>query len=60
MTLEADQEKLDYYYSMTDAIPGDLYAVSTMIVPDNKFKFSQTKDWDDELHVRYRKSFKES
>lgn len=45
---------------MTDAIPGDLYAVSTMIVPDNKFKSSQTKDWDDELRVRYRKSFKES
>ncbi|EED14570.1 conserved hypothetical protein [Talaromyces stipitatus ATCC 10500] len=58
--LEAGQEKLDYYYSMTDAIPGDLYAVSTMLAPDNKFKFFQTKNWDDELRVRYRESFKES
>jgi hypothetical protein len=58
--LEAGRKKLDYYYSMTDAIPGDLYAVSTMLAPDNKFKFFQTKDWDDELRARYRKSFKES
>lgn len=58
-TLNASRAKLDYYYSMTDTIRGDLYAVCTMLAPENKFKFFRTKDWDDEWRTRYRKSFKD-
>ena len=55
--LHASRAKLDYYYSMTDTIRGDLYVVCTMLAPENKFKFFQTKDWDNEWRIRYRKSF---
>ncbi|EED12067.1 hypothetical protein TSTA_001380, partial [Talaromyces stipitatus ATCC 10500] len=37
---------------LENAIPRDLYAVSTMLAPDNKFKFFQTKDWDNELLLK--------
>ena len=59
-TFYASRVKLDYYYSMTDTIRGDLYAVCTMLAPEKKFKFFQTKDWDNEWRVRYRKSFNDS
>jgi hypothetical protein len=42
--LKAAQQKLSDYYSQTDNIPGDLYAISTMLAPSNKFKFFLTKD----------------
>jgi hypothetical protein len=57
--LQAAQVKLSNYYSQTDAIRGDLYAVGTMLAPANKSQFFSTKDWDDEWRNRYRKSFKE-
>ena len=57
--LRAAQQKLSDYYSQTDNIPGDLYAISTMLAPSNKFKFFLTRDWDQTWRDRYRQSFKD-
>lgn len=57
--LQAAQVKLRKYYSETDDIPGDLYAIGTMIAPANKIKFFSSNDWDEGWRQRYRKSFKE-
>ena len=51
--LEAALEKLRRYYSATDSIKDDLYAISTMLAPSNTSKFFLTKDWDDEWRQRY-------
>lgn len=57
--LEAAQQKLRDYYSETDNIPGDLYAIGTMLAPANKFQFFSTNDWGSEWRQRYRQSFKD-
>jgi len=43
--LQAAQAKLSDYYSRTDTIRGDLYAIGTMLAPANKFQFFSTNDW---------------
>lgn len=43
-SLEAAQEKLSKYYSMTDSVKGDLYAIGTVLAPANKLQFFSTKD----------------
>jgi len=42
--LYAAKGKLSHYYSMTDNIHGDLYAVGTIIAPQYKLHFFSTKD----------------
>lgn len=51
--------KLSQYYSMTDEIPGDLYAIGTILAPQNKLHFFSTKDWEPCWRVRYRKSLED-
>lgn len=55
--LYAAKRKLSQYYSMTDQIPGDLYAIGTIIAAQQKLQFFSTKDWDNDWRVRYRNSF---
>jgi hypothetical protein len=55
--LYAAKRKLSQYYSMTDQIPGDLYAIGTIIAPQQKLQFFSTKDWDNDWRARYRNSF---
>lgn len=60
--LEAAKSKLSHYYAMTDDIPGDLYAIGTIIAPQNKLKFFSTKEWEDPDQIwltRYRKSLED-
>jgi hypothetical protein len=45
--LEAARLKLDQYYSMTDHMPGDLFAIGTILAPQNKLHFFSDKDWED-------------
>lgn len=45
-SLEAAQEKLSKYYSMTDRMEGDLCAIGTILAPANKLQFFSTKDWE--------------
>jgi hypothetical protein len=46
-TLNAAKTKLSEYYSMTDDVPSDLYAIGIIIAPQHKLEFFSTKDWDD-------------
>lgn len=57
--LRAARQKLDQYYADTDKIRGDLYAVSTMLAPSNKFKFFLTSDWTTSWRTRYRESIEQ-
>ena len=43
-SLEASRLKLDEYYSQTDNIQGHIYAISTMLAPDNRIQFFQSDD----------------
>jgi hypothetical protein len=57
--LHAAKKKLSQYYSMTDQIPSDLYAIGTIIAPQQKLQFFSGKDWDDPVtdwRGRYRAS----
>jgi hypothetical protein len=57
--LRAAEEKLRQYYSKTDDIPGDVFAISTMLAPQHKLQFFRSKDWGTEWLTRYRQSFVE-
>lgn len=46
--LHAAKGKLSQYYSMTDQIPGDLYAIGTIVSQQQKLQFFSTKDWDND------------
>ncbi|KAF5854879.1 hypothetical protein ETB97_010941 [Aspergillus alliaceus] len=59
-SLKAGRLKLDEYYSQTDNMPGHIYAISTMLAPDNKFQFFLSDDWDKPWRNQYRKSFQEA
>jgi hypothetical protein len=55
--LRAAEEKLRQYYSKTDDIPGDVFAIGTMLAPQHKLQFFRSKDWGPEWLTRYRQSF---
>jgi hypothetical protein len=60
--LYATEAKLQQYYSMTDKVPGDLYAISTIIAPQNRLQFFSGKNWEDpviDYHEEYRKSLQD-
>jgi hypothetical protein len=57
--LHAAEAKLRQYYSMTDKVPGDLYAISTIIAPQNKLHFFSGKDWEDPV-IDYREKYRRS
>ncbi|CDM38444.1 unnamed protein product [Penicillium roqueforti FM164] len=44
--LEAGRTKFDEYYSQADDSRENIYAISTMLAPVNKFKFFLSSDWD--------------
>jgi hypothetical protein len=50
--LKAAREKLLKYYSMTDNIKGNLYAIGTILAPANKLRFFLTKDWESDNPVK--------
>lgn len=56
-SLEAGRVKLDEYYSQTDNVKGHVFAISTMLAPDNRFQFFQSDDWDIKWRTIYRQSF---
>lgn len=55
--LYAAKEKLSAYYAETDKVHGDLFAIGTMLAPQNKLQFFTTKDWGPKYVVQYRQSF---
>jgi hypothetical protein len=56
-SLEASRLKLDEYYSQTDKVRGHIYAISTMLAPDNRFQFFLSDDWDKSWRDKYRSAF---
>ncbi|KAL4761145.1 uncharacterized protein BDW70DRAFT_52086 [Aspergillus foveolatus] len=55
--LEAAKEKLAFYYQKTDNMHNDIFAVSTILAPENKLQFFSGKDWDATWCKRYCQSF---
>lgn len=59
-SLEAAQEKLSKYYSMTEGTEGDLYAIGTILAPANKLRFFSAKDWEsDDPEKDYKRIYRE-
>jgi hypothetical protein len=62
LSLEAAEKKLSHYYSMTDEIDNNLYAIGTILSPQQKLDFFKGKDWDDpdiDYCTKYRKSLED-
>lgn len=61
-SLDASWSKLRDYYRETDKIRGHIYAVCTMLSPDNRFQFFFSDDWSDakELRDQYRVAFQDA
>lgn len=56
------KEKLLFYYSKTDKVHYNLYAIGTIIAPQHKLQFFSSKDWDDNSHSwrkRYLRSLQD-
>lgn len=54
--LDRAQDKLTEYYGKTYDIPGDLYAIATILGPRNKLEFFTTSEWEPHWAPRYKKS----
>jgi hypothetical protein len=59
-SLEAAKLKLSGYYRDTDQIDGHIYAIGTILSPQDKLKFFSTSDWDldPESGVDYRATYR--
>lgn len=55
--LHAAKTKLSQYYSKTDDVHNDIFAIGTMLAPQNKLQFFIGKDWEEGWSDRYRQSF---
>ncbi|EED18941.1 hypothetical protein TSTA_126490 [Talaromyces stipitatus ATCC 10500] len=49
--LHAAKEKLSVYYREIDKVYGDLFAIGTILAPQNKLQFFNNKDWGPELRL---------
>jgi hypothetical protein len=49
--------KLPAYYSDTDKVHSDLFAIGTILAPQHKLQFFNKMDWGPELREQYRQSF---
>jgi hypothetical protein len=55
--LESAQSKLREYYGRTDENElGDIYAHGTILAPQHKLQFFQTKDWTGDYAASYLES----
>jgi hypothetical protein len=60
-SLEAAKHKLSIYYKDTNNMDGDLYAIGTVLSPQDKFQFFSTADWDpEEGGIDYRVTYRQS
>jgi hypothetical protein len=59
-SLEAAKNKLSIYYRDTDNMDGDLYAIGTILSPQDKLQFFSTADWDpEEGRIDYRAMYRQ-
>lgn len=54
--LEYARKKLSQYYGATDDVGDDLYAIATIMAPQNKIEFFQKPEWEPKWASRYRQS----
>ena len=56
--LQAGRNKLKFYYTKTDEVPGNLYAIGTILAPQHKLKSFSSKEWGNNAGSRaeYKKS----
>ncbi|KAJ5355553.1 uncharacterized protein N7496_012765, partial [Penicillium cataractarum] len=54
--LDRARDKLTEYYGKTDDIPGDLYAIATILGPRNKLEFFTISEWEPHWGPRYKQS----
>ena len=60
-SLEAAKNKLSIYYRDTDNMDGHLYAIGTILSPQDKLQFFSTADWDpEEGGIDYRATYRQS
>lgn len=59
-SLKASRLKLNKYYSQTDHDRNHIYAISTILTPDNRFQFFLTDDQTKEQRDKYRASFQDT
>ena len=62
-SLEAAKAKLSVYYADTDKVDGYLYAIGTILSPQDKLQFFSTKDWDpdpENPETYYRAKYRQS
>lgn len=62
VSLDASWSKLRDYYKESDKTRGHIYALCTMLSPDNRFQFFLSDDWSDakELRNQYRVAFQDA
>jgi hypothetical protein len=53
--LEYARKKLSQYYCATDEVGDDLYAIATIMAPQNKLEFFQKPEWESTWAPRYKK-----
>jgi len=60
-SLEAAKNKLSIYYRDTDNMDSNLYAIGTILSPQDKLQFFSTADWDpEEGGIDYRGTYRQS
>lgn len=54
--LEAGKTKLSVYYTQTDQMHSNLYAIGTILAPQHKLQFFSSKEWgnDSEWRLKYK------
>jgi hypothetical protein len=58
--LGAARDKLAEYYSKTDEVHGDLFAVGTILAPEHKLQFFNNKDWKSDDNNNWRERYHQS
>ena len=58
--LHAAMDKLSFYYSQTDHIRGDPFAIATILAPQHKLHFFNGKEWGPNFRKQYRKASRDT
>lgn len=56
--LEAGRQKLSDYYSQTENVHGNLFAVGTILAPQHKLQFFSKPEWSDN-NYQWRKTYRD-
>lgn len=57
--LEASRNKLSVYYTKTEGMRGDLFAIGTILAPNKKLQYFSTSEWEGGWRDRYYQSIQD-